>query len=57
VTKRPVVVTDADGNDAMAIRPIVVLGMSWDHRAMDGAYAAQFLASLKRRLEAFEAGS
>jgi pyruvate/2-oxoglutarate dehydrogenase complex dihydrolipoamide acyltransferase (E2) component len=57
VTKRPVVVTDADGNDAFAIRPVVVLGMSWDHRAMDGVYAAQFLASLRRRLETFEAGS
>jgi pyruvate/2-oxoglutarate dehydrogenase complex dihydrolipoamide acyltransferase (E2) component len=52
VVKRPVVVTDADGNDSIAIRPITVLGLSWDHRALDGALAAQFLAALKRRIEA-----
>jgi pyruvate/2-oxoglutarate dehydrogenase complex dihydrolipoamide acyltransferase (E2) component len=52
VIKRPVVVTDADGNDSIAIRPITVLGLSWDHRALDGALAAQFLAALKRRIEA-----
>jgi pyruvate/2-oxoglutarate dehydrogenase complex dihydrolipoamide acyltransferase (E2) component len=54
VTKRPVVVTDAEGNDSIAVRPIVVLGLSWDHRALDGALAAQFLAALKRRLETVE---
>src|SRR5215470_1886386 len=53
VVKRPVVVTDADGNDSIAIRPITVLGMSWDHRALDGALAAQFLAAVKRNLEAW----
>jgi pyruvate/2-oxoglutarate dehydrogenase complex dihydrolipoamide acyltransferase (E2) component len=53
VTKRPVVVTDADGNDSIAIRPMVVLGLSWDHRALDGALAARFLASVKRRMEAY----
>jgi pyruvate/2-oxoglutarate dehydrogenase complex dihydrolipoamide acyltransferase (E2) component len=51
VIKRPVVVTDADGNDSIAIRPITILGLSWDHRALDGALAAQFLAAVKRRLE------
>jgi pyruvate/2-oxoglutarate dehydrogenase complex dihydrolipoamide acyltransferase (E2) component len=51
VVKRPVVVTDEDGNDAIAIRPMTVLGLSWDHRALDGALAAQFLAAVKRRLE------
>jgi pyruvate/2-oxoglutarate dehydrogenase complex dihydrolipoamide acyltransferase (E2) component len=51
VVKRPVVVTDEDGNDSIAIRPITVLGLSWDHRALDGALAAQFLAAIKRRLE------
>jgi pyruvate/2-oxoglutarate dehydrogenase complex dihydrolipoamide acyltransferase (E2) component len=51
VTKRPVVVTDGDGNDSIAIRPMTILGLSWDHRALDGALAAQFLASLKRHLE------
>jgi pyruvate/2-oxoglutarate dehydrogenase complex dihydrolipoamide acyltransferase (E2) component len=51
VVKRPVVITDADGNDSIAIRPMTILGMSWDHRALDGALAAQFLASLRKRLE------
>jgi pyruvate/2-oxoglutarate dehydrogenase complex dihydrolipoamide acyltransferase (E2) component len=51
VVKRPVVVTDADGNDSIAIRSMTILGLSWDHRALDGAEAAQFLATLKRHLE------
>jgi pyruvate/2-oxoglutarate dehydrogenase complex dihydrolipoamide acyltransferase (E2) component len=52
VVKRPVVVTDADGNDSIAIRPMTILGLSWDHRALDGALSAQFLAAVKRALEA-----
>jgi pyruvate/2-oxoglutarate dehydrogenase complex dihydrolipoamide acyltransferase (E2) component len=52
IVKRPVVVVDADGNDAIAIRPMVNLCMSWDHRALDGAYAAQFLTALRKRVEA-----
>jgi pyruvate/2-oxoglutarate dehydrogenase complex dihydrolipoamide acyltransferase (E2) component len=51
VVKRPVVVTDADGNDSIAIRPMTFLCMSWDHRALDGALAAQFLSTLKRLIE------
>jgi pyruvate/2-oxoglutarate dehydrogenase complex dihydrolipoamide acyltransferase (E2) component len=51
VVKRPVVVTDADGNDSIAIRPMTILGLSWDHRALDGVLAAQFLATVKRNLE------
>jgi pyruvate/2-oxoglutarate dehydrogenase complex dihydrolipoamide acyltransferase (E2) component len=51
VIKRPVVVTDAEGNDSIAIRPMTILGLSWDHRALDGALAAQFLATVKRLLE------
>jgi pyruvate/2-oxoglutarate dehydrogenase complex dihydrolipoamide acyltransferase (E2) component len=51
VIKRAVVVTDADGNDSIAIRPMTILGLSWDHRALDGALAAQFLATVKRNLE------
>ncbi len=51
IVKRPVVITDADGNDSIAIRPMTILGLSWDHRALDGAEAAQFLASVKRNLE------
>ena len=51
VVKRPVVVTDADGNDSIAIRPMTILGLSWDHRALDGVLSAQFLAAVKRELE------
>ncbi len=53
IVKRPVVVTGEDGTDAIAIRPMTILGMSWDHRALDGAQAAQFLAALKERLESW----
>ena len=55
VVKRPVVISDADGNDSIAIRPMTILGLSWDHRALDGAVAAQFLAGVRRRLEALPA--
>jgi pyruvate/2-oxoglutarate dehydrogenase complex dihydrolipoamide acyltransferase (E2) component len=51
VVKRPVVVSDAEGNDSIAIRSMTILGLSWDHRALDGALAAQFLAAVKRHLE------
>src|SRR5205807_9199401 len=51
VVKRPVVVTDAQGNDSIAIRPMAFLCLSWDHRALDGALAAQFLATLRRHIE------
>ena len=47
VVKRPVVV----GGDSIAIRPMTYLCMSWDHRALDGALAAQFLSSVRRHLE------
>ena len=52
VTKRPVVVTDEHGRDSIAIRPMAYLCLSWDHRALDGALAAQFLAAVRRNLEA-----
>jgi 2-oxoglutarate dehydrogenase E2 component (dihydrolipoamide succinyltransferase) len=55
VVKRAVVVTDEDGNDSIAIRPMTILGLSWDHRALDGALSAQFLATVKRRLESVSA--
>jgi pyruvate/2-oxoglutarate dehydrogenase complex dihydrolipoamide acyltransferase (E2) component len=51
VIKRAVVITDAAGNDSIAIRPMTILGLSWDHRALDGALSAQFLATIKRNLE------
>lgn len=51
IVKRPVVLTDQDGSDSIAIRPMTILGLSWDHRALDGALAARFLASVKQGLE------
>jgi 2-oxoglutarate dehydrogenase E2 component (dihydrolipoamide succinyltransferase) len=51
IVKRAVVVTDTAGNDAIAIRSMTILGLSWDHRALDGAESAQFLAAVKRHLE------
>jgi pyruvate/2-oxoglutarate dehydrogenase complex dihydrolipoamide acyltransferase (E2) component len=51
VIKRPVVVGAADGSDAIAIRPMAYLCLSWDHRALDGAQAARFLATVRERIE------
>ena len=51
VARKPVVVTDADGNEAIAIHSVGMLAMSWDHRAFDGAYAAAFLREVKEILE------
>lgn len=53
IVKRPVVVTDQDGTDMIAIRPQTILGLSWDHRALDGVLAARFLGAVRRRLEAW----
>ncbi|MFM9876483.1 MAG: 2-oxoglutarate dehydrogenase, E2 component, dihydrolipoamide succinyltransferase [Rhodoglobus sp.] len=50
VTKKPVVVSDASG-DAIAIRSMVYLALSYDHRIVDGADAARFLVAVKDRLE------
>jgi pyruvate/2-oxoglutarate dehydrogenase complex dihydrolipoamide acyltransferase (E2) component len=52
IIRRPVVITDDDNNESIAIRPMVNLVLGWDHRAIDGVYAAQFLTALRRRLEA-----
>jgi len=51
VTKRPAVVLDADGNEAIAIRSMVYLALSYDHRIIDGADAARYLSDVKKRLE------
>jgi 2-oxoglutarate dehydrogenase E2 component (dihydrolipoamide succinyltransferase) len=51
VTKRPAVVTDSHGNEAIAIRSLVYLALSYDHRIIDGADASRFLTDLKARLE------
>jgi pyruvate/2-oxoglutarate dehydrogenase complex dihydrolipoamide acyltransferase (E2) component len=57
VVKRPVVITDELGNDSIAIRPMTYLCMSWDHRALDGALAAQFLNRLRKNLESWPINS
>ena len=57
VVKRPVVITDETGSDVIAVRQMVYLALTYDHRLVDGADAARFLSSIKARLEegAFEA--
>ena len=56
VVKRPMVVRGEDGGESIAIRSMVYLALSYDHRVVDGADAARFLVTLKERLEggAFE---
>jgi len=51
VVKRPVVVTDETGSDSIAVRSMVYLALSYDHRLVDGADAARFLVAMKTRLE------
>ena len=51
IVKRPIVVADGDGGETIAIRSMVYLAISYDHRIVDGADAARFLATLKERLE------
>jgi 2-oxoglutarate dehydrogenase E2 component (dihydrolipoamide succinyltransferase) len=51
IKKRPVVVEGPDGDDAIAIHPVGVLALAWDHRAFDGAYAASFLHAVREILE------
>lgn len=51
ITKAPLVVTDNDGNDSIAIRSVVHLTLGYDHRLIDGAVADQFMALVKKTLE------
>jgi pyruvate dehydrogenase E2 component (dihydrolipoamide acetyltransferase) len=51
IAKAPLVVTDADGNDSIAIRSVVHLTLGYDHRLIDGAVADQFMALVKKTLE------
>jgi pyruvate dehydrogenase E2 component (dihydrolipoamide acetyltransferase) len=55
IVKRAVVVTDEHGNDSIAIRSMMYLPISYDHRLIDGAYAAQFMQQVKKNLETFGA--
>ncbi len=51
IEKRPVVITDENGNDALGIRTMGYLALSFDHRLIDGADADRFMASVKKTLE------
>jgi 2-oxoglutarate dehydrogenase E2 component (dihydrolipoamide succinyltransferase) len=51
VVKRPWVIQDENNNDAIAIRPIMNLTLTYDHRLVDGAYAGQFLHDLREKLQ------
>ncbi len=53
ITKQPMVITDKDGNDSIAIRSVVHLTLGYDHRLIDGAVADQFMAQVKKNLEAW----
>ena len=53
ITKQPLVITDKDGADSIAIRSVVHLTLGYDHRIIDGAIADQFMAVLKKTLESW----
>ncbi|HEY2939558.1 MAG TPA: 2-oxoglutarate dehydrogenase, E2 component, dihydrolipoamide succinyltransferase [Gaiellaceae bacterium] len=57
LVKRPVVVQDEDGTDVIGIRPMMNLCLSYDHRLVDGAYAAQFMKELRENLEGWDEGA
>jgi len=54
LVKRPWVIQDAFGKDVIAIRPIMNITLTYDHRLVDGAYAGRFLRDLRERLETWE---
>ncbi|MGH3118695.1 MAG: dihydrolipoamide acetyltransferase family protein, partial [Gaiellales bacterium] len=54
MVKRPVVISDDTGEDVIAIRPMMNLCLSYDHRLVDGAYAAQFMRDLKTNLQTWD---
>lgn len=51
IVRRPMVVKDSEGNDTIAVRSLVYLALSYDHRLIDGADAARYLTTVKKRLE------
>jgi pyruvate dehydrogenase E2 component (dihydrolipoyllysine-residue acetyltransferase) len=53
IAKAPVVVTDSQGNDSIAIRSLVHLTLGYDHRVIDGAVADQFMSLVKKTLESW----
>jgi 2-oxoisovalerate dehydrogenase E2 component (dihydrolipoyl transacylase) len=56
ITKRVVVVDGPDGQDAIAIRPIMNVCISFDHRICDGLQVGRFMQSLKQRIESLAPG-
>jgi 2-oxoglutarate dehydrogenase E2 component (dihydrolipoamide succinyltransferase) len=54
IIRRPMVVEGADGTEAIAIRPMMYISLSFDHRLIDGAYASQFMAQVKQNLETWD---
>ena len=54
LVKRPWVIEDENGNDAIAIKPMMNITLTYDHRLIDGAYAGRFLKELRERLENWE---
>src|SRR3712207_7605392 len=55
IKKKPVVVTAEDGSDSIAIHPVGILALSFDHRAIDGAYASAFVDRKSTRLNSSHA--
>ena len=51
VRRKPIVVTDSEGNEAIAIHSVGILALAWDHRAFDGAYVAAFMDKLRTVIE------
>jgi 2-oxoglutarate dehydrogenase E2 component (dihydrolipoamide succinyltransferase) len=54
IVRRPMVVAGPDGSEAIAIRPMMYISLSFDHRLIDGAYASQFMAQVKQNLETWD---
>jgi 2-oxoglutarate dehydrogenase E2 component (dihydrolipoamide succinyltransferase) len=57
LVKRPWVITDENGADAIAIKPLMNITLTYDHRLVDGAYAGRFLRDLRERLQGWEGES
>jgi pyruvate dehydrogenase E2 component (dihydrolipoamide acetyltransferase) len=57
IVRRPVVVTDPTGQEAIAIRPMMMLALTFDHRAVDGAEATRCVVRIKQLLESWDTAS
>jgi 2-oxoglutarate dehydrogenase E2 component (dihydrolipoamide succinyltransferase) len=57
VVRRPVVVAGDHGEEAIAIRPVMRLALTFDHRVIDGAYATRCVVRIKQHLETWEASA